>query len=82
MSDHTSDVRDLRNVTEHHLFRGMAIANVLRCLAWQYERQWHIEQPFTLHDLTPMDLRITLEVIGDELEQAQAVISDLAPKAL
>ncbi len=74
------EVRDIRHAAEEHLFRGMAIANVLRCLTWQYECQWHTNEPFTLHDLGPHDLRIVCEIMVDELDKVHEVISELAPR--
>jgi hypothetical protein len=76
------DVRDIRNAVEHRLFRGQTIANVLCCLGRQYEEELRIDEPFTLHDLRPDDLRITLEVLSEELEQAHTILSTLAPKLL
>jgi hypothetical protein len=74
-----TDVRDIRNAAEHHLFRGMAIAQVVRCLVWQYENAWEVGQPFTLHDLEPHDLRIALEVMTDELQEASALLGKVEP---
>ena len=45
------DLRDTRNAAEHHLFRGLAIANVLQGLSLQDECQWNMSQPFTPREL-------------------------------
>jgi hypothetical protein len=74
-----TDLRDLRNAAEHHLFRALAIAQVVRCLVWRYEEAWQAGEPFTLDDLEPHDLRLTLEVLTEELEEASALIGNMAP---
>jgi hypothetical protein len=69
--------KDVHNAAEHPLFRGMALANVLRCLAWPYEVEWNTSEPCTLHDLNPDDLRIVLEILSDELDEAHRLLSKL-----
>lgn len=69
--------KDMHNAAEPPLFRGMALANVLRCLAWPYEVEWNTSEPFMLHDLNPDDLRIVLEILSDELDEAHRLLSKL-----
>jgi hypothetical protein len=69
--------KDVHNAAEHPLFRGMALANVLRCLAWPYEVEWNTSEPCTLHDLNPDDLRIVLEILSGELDEAHRLLSKL-----
>ncbi len=73
----STEIREIQHTAEHHLSRASAIVHILQALIWQVESQWHTDQPFTLHDLTPVDLRITFEILSDELEAAQAVLSEL-----
>jgi hypothetical protein len=72
--------KDLHNAAEDHLQRGTALAKVLQMIIFQHELVSDPTGPFTLENLETSELRIMVNVMCDELDLANEMFGQLAPR--
>jgi hypothetical protein len=75
-SSTTPTARDRFNDLEHHVWNARGLAKVLLEMAWGFT---HDDHPETFHPmfLKPADLRMTLELLAAEIDQADDLIGNL-----